>query len=119
MTALADLDRRPTITSVRHAVRHFTPNWFAATMGTGILAICLGQFPAVPWLSDAGETLWILNIALFLALTATLYSQMAAAFARGAANLRSPGYVNVLRLHSDGTGNDHQWLRRLWRCNCR
>jgi len=29
-------------------IRHFTPNWFAATMGTGILGVCLAQFPSAP-----------------------------------------------------------------------
>ncbi|RZJ97410.1 MAG: C4-dicarboxylate ABC transporter, partial [Novosphingobium sp.] len=37
--------------SPREVVRQFTPNWFAATMGTGILAIALSQFQAdVPML---------------------------------------------------------------------
>ena len=54
----------------RRIIRHFTPNWFAATMGTGILAVCLAQFPAMPALYDAGEALWVLNILLFCALSA-------------------------------------------------
>lgn len=50
----------------REAIRQFTPNWFAATMGTGILALALGQLPfAAPWLKSAGEALWFLNIVLF------------------------------------------------------
>jgi tellurite resistance protein TehA-like permease len=33
--------------------RHFTPNWFAATVGTGGLALALNQFPfPVPGLRD-------------------------------------------------------------------
>jgi hypothetical protein len=32
-------------------VRNFTPNWFTVTMGTGVLALTLNQFPlAVPGL---------------------------------------------------------------------
>jgi C4-dicarboxylate transporter/malic acid transport protein len=50
-------------------VRHFTPNWFAATMGTGMFAVCLAQFPSVPALYSLGETLWVLNILLFIALS--------------------------------------------------
>ena len=46
-------------------VRNFTPNWFAATMGTGILAIALAQFPAAPLLRELGEALWLVNIVLF------------------------------------------------------
>ena len=51
--------------SPREVVRQFTPNWFAATMGTGILSIALAQTsfravgearPAQPlsWLRGAG-----------------------------------------------------------------
>ena len=54
------------LTHPREAIRQFTPNWFAATMGTGILAIALGQLPfAATWLKSLGETLWLLNIVLF------------------------------------------------------
>lgn len=56
------------------AVRRFTPNWFAATMGTGIVALLPGQFPeSGPLLHSAGETLWRLNSLLFL-LCATMYA---------------------------------------------
>ena len=55
------------------AVRLFTPNWFAATMGTGILAVALGQFPEIPVLFAAGMGLWLFNIALFT-LFAALYA---------------------------------------------
>lgn len=61
--------------SPREVVRQFTPNWFAATMGTGILAIALAQFGAtVPVLFAVGEGLWMLNIGLF-----TLFSILYAA----------------------------------------
>jgi C4-dicarboxylate transporter/malic acid transport protein len=53
----------------RERMRHFTPNWYATTMGTGILAICLAQFPAMPALHKAGEALWLANILLFAGLT--------------------------------------------------
>jgi len=53
-------------------IRQFTPNWFAATMGTGIFAIALGQFPALPPLFTLGQSLWLFNIVLFI-LFATLY----------------------------------------------
>lgn len=55
------------------AIRFFTPNWFAATMGTGILAVALGQFPGLPLLFAAGAGLWLFNVALF-ALFAGLYA---------------------------------------------
>jgi tellurite resistance protein TehA-like permease len=55
-------------------VRQFTPNWFAATMGTGILAIALAQFQtSVPALHIVAEGLWMFNIGLF-ALFSCLYA---------------------------------------------
>ncbi|WP_304486019.1 hypothetical protein [Rahnella variigena] len=33
------------LSSPKEAIRQFTPNWFAATMGTGILSLSLAQFP--------------------------------------------------------------------------
>ncbi len=57
----------------REVIRQFTPNWFAATMGTGILALALPQVPGVgPALKPVGEFLWHFNIALF-ALFSLLY----------------------------------------------
>jgi C4-dicarboxylate transporter/malic acid transport protein len=54
------------LTSPKEVVRQFTPNWFAATMGTGILALALAQFPApVPGLHAVAEGLWLFNIGLF------------------------------------------------------
>jgi len=53
------------------AIRQFTPNWFAATMGTGVLALALAQWPAeVRGLHQVAEGFWWLTIALFLLFTA-------------------------------------------------
>jgi C4-dicarboxylate transporter/malic acid transport protein len=53
-------------------IRQFTPNWFTATMGTGIVALAVNQFPLrVPGLHAIGQTLWLLNILLF-----TLFSAL-------------------------------------------
>ncbi|UVJ42874.1 TDT family transporter [Pseudomonas sp. LS1212] len=49
----------------REVIRQFTPNWFAATMGTGVLALALNQL-AVPMLTALAEALWLLTIALFM-----------------------------------------------------
>ncbi|WP_447889740.1 TDT family transporter [Serratia fonticola] len=50
----------------KEVIRQFTPNWFAATMGTGILSLALAQFPwPVPGLCQIAEGLWIFNIVLF------------------------------------------------------
>ncbi|MGY2197784.1 TDT family transporter [Pseudomonas gingeri] len=50
----------------REAIRQFTPNWFAATMGTGVLALALAQLPIeVPGQRAFAEGLWLFNILLF------------------------------------------------------
>ncbi|WP_434558191.1 TDT family transporter [Pseudomonas sp. Z4-20] len=47
-------------------IRQFTPNWFAATMGTGVLALALAQLPGSnPGLHALAEGLWLFNILLF------------------------------------------------------
>ncbi len=57
----------------REVVRQFTPNWFTATMGTGILALALNQFPLpIPGLKALAQALWLTNIGIFLLCT-TLY----------------------------------------------
>ncbi|MGA7616162.1 MAG: C4-dicarboxylate ABC transporter, partial [Thermoanaerobaculia bacterium] len=57
----------------REMIRQFTPNWFAATMGTGILSLVLPQIPGSDvLLYRAGEVLWLFNIFLF-SLFACLY----------------------------------------------
>ncbi len=61
------------VKSIAEIVRNFTPNWFAATMGTGALALVLNQFPIeLPGLHSAARALWLLNIGLF-ALFGLLY----------------------------------------------
>ena len=58
------------LTRPLEAIRQFTPNWFAATMGTGILAIALALLPqGAPLLRSIGETLWVVNIGLFSVFT--------------------------------------------------
>ncbi len=58
---------------VREVVRHFTPNWFAANMGTGILALMLSLFPYGHWGQlDIARGLWLIN-AFFFTLFALLF----------------------------------------------
>ncbi|MBP5949203.1 TDT family transporter [Pseudomonas sp. P42] len=54
----------------REVIRQFTPNWFAATMGTGVLALALANLPvAIPGLHAVAEGLWLFNILLFILFT--------------------------------------------------
>ena len=50
----------------RELIRQFTPNWFTATMGTGILALALNMVPFAPsWLRVLAAGLWMANIGMF------------------------------------------------------
>lgn len=47
-------------------VRHFTPNWFAMTMGTGVLALVVAHLPwTLPGQLVLAEALWLFGVALF------------------------------------------------------
>ncbi|MGC9270138.1 TDT family transporter [Acidiphilium sp.] len=68
-------------------IRHFTPNWFAATMGTGILALDLNQLPiAIDGLHAVARSLWLGNIVLF-ALFSLMYGARWILFPREAARV--------------------------------
>jgi C4-dicarboxylate transporter/malic acid transport protein len=69
MNHTPSISRRPfsQLSHPREVIRQFTPNWFAATMGTGILSAVLTQLPVhVPGMFQLAEALWLLNIVLFL-----------------------------------------------------
>ncbi len=72
---------------LRWIIQQFTPNWFAATMGTGILALDLNQvgFHGV-LLHEVATVLWLGNIALFVIFTA-LYAARWTMFPREAARI--------------------------------
>ena len=58
-------------------VRHFTPNWFAVTMGTGILALCLNKFPYhFAFQHRIAMGLWLLNIAIFVFFSILFFGRM-------------------------------------------
>lgn len=51
-------------------IQGFTPNWFTAGMGTGILALDAYLLPSAPgWLQMIGTLLWIFNMALVAGMT--------------------------------------------------
>ncbi|WP_298285135.1 TDT family transporter [Acidocella sp.] len=62
-------------------IRHFAPNWFTVTMGTGVLALLLA--PYAP-LHDLAKGIWAVNIGLFAAFT-LLYAARWVLFPREAA----------------------------------
>ncbi len=73
MTHAMFIPQRPfsQLSHPREVIRQFTPNWFAATMGTGILSAVLVQLPVtIPGLFQLAEALWMLNIVLFLTFSA-------------------------------------------------
>ncbi|MBD8597913.1 TDT family transporter [Pseudomonas sp. CFBP 8772] len=73
MTHAMFIPQRPfsQLSHPREVIRQFTPNWFAATMGTGILSAVLVQLPVtIPGLFQLAEVLWMLNIVLFLTFSA-------------------------------------------------
>ncbi|MFI6318765.1 TDT family transporter [Nonomuraea sp. NPDC050556] len=49
--------------------RHLGPNWYAAVMGTGIVANAAASLP-FPWLRAPGTVVWLLASVLLVALTA-------------------------------------------------
>ncbi|MDF3303824.1 TDT family transporter [Rhodococcus sp. T2V] len=50
-----------------------TPNWFAAVMGTGILAVVAAAFPVgVPVVRTASEVFWLIAVTLLVLLTTAL-----------------------------------------------
>jgi len=83
------------LTSPREVVRQFTPNWFAATMGTGVLAIALGILPqAGPAVRALGRGLWQFDIALFV-LCSLLYAARWIFFFDGARRIFGHSVVSM------------------------
>ena len=76
-------------------IRQFTPNWFAATMGTGVLALVLPQLPDVgARLRPAGEALWWFDVGLFL-LFSGLYAARWALFGHEARRIFGHSVVSM------------------------
>lgn len=83
-----------TLERARDVVRLFTPNWFAVTMGTGILAVALGQFPQAPLLSSLGFGMWIFTCVLF-ALSVLLYATRWIIYFEGAKRVLSHSSMSM------------------------
>ncbi|WP_421555582.1 TDT family transporter [Pseudomonas kitaguniensis] len=76
MTCINSISYKPFshLTRPREVIRQFTPNWFAATMGTGVLALALAQLPnRLPGVHAIAEGLWLLALGLFV-LFSVLYA---------------------------------------------
>ena len=76
----------------REVIRQFTPNWFAATMGTGVLALALPM--AHSGLAPLGEALWLFNIGLFV-LFSLLYAARWLLFFDEARRVFGPSTVSM------------------------
>ncbi len=62
--------------SLSNVIEHFTPNWFAMSMGTGISAICLNTLqPWVPFAHSVATIMWLLNIVIFMLMTTVLVAK--------------------------------------------
>ena len=58
----------------KDVIRHFTPNWFTATMGTGVVSMILIQLPfAKSFLFMLATLLWQFNIVLFSVFQVFIY----------------------------------------------
>ncbi len=58
----------------KDVIRHFTPNWFTATMGTGVVSMILIQLPfAKSFLFMLATLLWQFNIVLFSVFFSSLF----------------------------------------------
>jgi C4-dicarboxylate transporter/malic acid transport protein len=91
--ALSATDAMPhlRVNRLSEVVRQFTPNWFAVTMGTGVLPIVLVQLPGVgPVLRPLGEGLWWLDVGLFIVF-AGIYTTRWALFAGEARRIFEDG----------------------------
>jgi len=71
------------------AIRGFTPNWFTACMGTGIVSLVLPKLP-LPGTVAVGEGLWVLNMTLFIVFTLMSVARMVMYPADSRATLRHP-----------------------------
>src|SRR6202022_2571811 len=61
----------------REIVRQFTPNWFAMTMGTGIVFLILLALPfQLPGQHELATALWVFDCALFAAFSALFVARL-------------------------------------------
>ncbi|MGE8559810.1 MAG: TDT family transporter [Acinetobacter sp.] len=59
------------LNQMQDLIRHFTPNWFTVTMGTGVLALIIAELPVAKSLMwSLGAMLWQVNMVLFMLFTA-------------------------------------------------
>ena len=80
---------------MRETVRQFTPNWFTVTMGTGVLALTLNQFPfAFTGQHEIGRALWMLDVCLFV-LFSLLYAARWIMFFDGARRIFGHSVVSM------------------------
>ena len=68
------------LTQLRHpaeVIRHFTPNWFTMTMGTGIVLLMIHAFPyAFPGQQLLSRWLWRMDILLYVLFSALFLARL-------------------------------------------
>lgn len=75
----------------RSALAHVPPNWFAAVMGTGIIAVAAASLPArAAALSDVARLFWMLSAATLVLVAGATAAHWAAHPGRARAHLRNP-----------------------------
>jgi tellurite resistance protein TehA-like permease len=92
----------------REVIRQFTPNWFAATMGTGVLALALAQLPSTCRVCAPCRRAVAVQHWLVRAVQCLVCGALGAVFRRGPADFRPLHGIDVLRHHSHGPGDHHQ-----------
>lgn len=79
----------------REMIRHFTPNWFTTTMGTGVLALVIAALPlSLPGQEQVAEALWGLAVGLF-AVSTLIYAARWLLFFDGARQIFTHPVVSM------------------------
>lgn len=78
-------------------LQHFTPNWFALNMGTGITALCLANVSDhFAFTYHLGYAMWLANIAFFVVFSASWLASMVCFPKTHADSLHTPSYALFL-----------------------
>lgn len=95
----------------REIVRQFTPNWFAMTMGAGIVALVLLALPFhFPGQHQVAGALWMFDCFFFHRFLNTVHRAACLLFGNGATSTPSPCPIHVSPCNFDGANPRRQWV---------